>query len=262
MTKPAEIIGLIPAAGRASRMGGLPFSKELLPLEKASPIPKGTGAPRRVAIDHALETMTAAGISDTCVVIAPGKWDIPAHAGDGGGSGQRVAFVLADASPSVPASLDKAWFLTRDREVALLFPDIIFEPQLALKSIIRQRRETRADLVLALVPAASGEKIDIVSVSANGTVEKVTPKPGKGYSGWTWVAATWNPDFSRFLHHSLAKTGHQEDREMYVADIINDALDSGLSVRALSFQDGQSFDLGTPDELEEFWNSAFLQNIS
>ena len=258
MTGSAEIIGLIPAAGRASRMGGLPFSKELLPLASTSSIPEGTGAPCRVAIDYALETMTVAGISDTCVVIAPGKWDIPAHIGDGGNSGQRIAFVLADASPSVPASLDKAWFLIRHREVALLFPDIIFQPQQALQSIIVERRKTHADLVLALVPATSGEKIDIVSTSGNGSVEKVTPKPGKSHSGWTWVAATWNPDFTRFLHRSVAEANTLTDREVYVADIINAAIDSGLNVGALYFQDGKSFDLGTPDELEDFWNSAIL----
>ena len=50
-------------------------------------------------------------------------------------------------------------------------------------------------------------------------------------------------------------------REMYVADVINAAIDAGLCVRALSFPDGKSFDLGTPDELQEFWNSAHTQPI-
>ena len=37
MAKPTEmkdVIGLIPAAGRATRLGHLPFSKELLPIGK------------------------------------------------------------------------------------------------------------------------------------------------------------------------------------------------------------------------------------
>ncbi len=237
-------------------MGGLPFSKELLPLARASRIPKGKAGPLKVAIDNALETMTAAGVRDTCVVIAPGKWDIPAHVGDGSSFGQRITFVVADQSPSVPTSLDKAWFLTNRREVALLFPDIIFEPKQALKSIIVKRRETNADLVLALVPAANAEKIDIVSVSNDGSVEKVTPKPGKDHSGWTWVAATWNPRFSHFLHIMVPEANDHADREMYVADFINAAIDDGFNIGVLFFPDGKSFDLGTPDELEEFWKSA------
>ena len=256
MTGSEEIIGLIPAAGRASRMADLPFSKELLPLASASPIPKGTGRVLRVAIDNALETMTAAGVNDTCVVIAPGKWDIPAHTGNGARFGQNIAFVIAEASPNVPASLDAAWSLIKGREVALLFPDIVFEPKRALKEIIDHRRQISADLVLALVPTSNGEKIDIVTVTDSGSVEKVTPKPGRSHSGWTWIAATWGPSFSRFLHIMAPEISVPANREMYVADVLSAAIDAGLNIRALSFQSGQSFDLGTRDELEEFWKSA------
>ena len=261
MATTSHFIGLIPAAGRATRMGNLPFSKELLPLANKSDLPKDPGSDPAVAIDFALATLSEAGVGETCIVIAPGKWDIPAHTGDGSRSGQAIAYVLAEASPSVPASLDKAWVLTRDRQVVLLFPDIVFAPRKALKSIIAECDKSDADLILALVPASSGEKIDIVSVSGDGLVQKVTPKPGKEHSGWTWVAATWNPDFSYFLHTMVQKDSDVVKREMYVADVINAAIHAGLCVRALSFPDGISFDLGTPDELQKFWDSAHTQPI-
>jgi glucose-1-phosphate thymidylyltransferase len=261
MATTTQFIGLIPAAGRATRMGDLPFSKELLPLANKSDLPKDPGSDPAVAIDFALTTLSQAGVGETCIVIAPGKWDIPAHTGDGSRSGQAVAYVLADASPSVPASLDKAWLLTRDRQVVLLFPDIVFAPRKVLKSIIAECHRSDADLILALVPASSGEKIDIVSVSDDGLVQKVTPKPGKEHSGWTWVAATWNPEFSAFLHTMARNVTDIVEREMYVADVINAAIEAGLCVRALSFPDGKSFDLGTPDELQEFWDSAYAQPV-
>lgn len=259
MATTTHFIGLIPAAGRATRMGDLPFSKELLPLANKSDLPRDPESEPAVAIDFALETLSEAGVGETCIVIAPGKWDIPTHAGDGSRSGQAIAYVLADASPSVPASLDKAWPLTRQRQVVLLFPDIVFAPRQALKSIVTESHESDADLILALVPASSGEKIDIVAVADDGLVQKVTPKPGKEHSGWTWVAATWNHNFSELLHNMLQTENIVVQRELYVGDVINTAIDTGLCVRALSFPDGQSFDLGTPDELQEFWHSAYAQ---
>ena len=255
MATTTHFIGLIPAAGRATRMGNLPFSKELLPLANKSGLTKEAESKPAVAIDFALTVLSEAGVSETCIVIAPGKWDIPAHTGDGSRSGQAIAYVMAEASPNVPVSLDQAWLLTRDRQVVLLFPDIVFTPRQALQSIIAASKDSDADLILALVPASSGEKIDIVTVSDDGQVETVTPKPGKEHSGWTWVAATWNPEFSAFLHTMARNVTDIAKREMYVADVINAAIDAGLSVRALSFPDGTSFDLGTPDELHEFWNS-------
>ena len=259
MATTTHFIGLIPAAGRATRMGDLPFSKELLPLANKSDLPKNSGSGPAVAIDFALATLSKAGVKETCIVIAPGKWDIPAHTGDGSRLGQAIAYVLADASPSVPASLDKARALTRDRQVVLLFPDIVFSPQNALKSMIAQCNQSDADLMLALVPASSGEKIDIVSVSGDGRVRHVTPKPGKEHSGWTWVGATWNPVFSDFLHAMVQTGSDGVKREVYVADVINAAIHAGLCVRAVSFPGGKSFDLGTPDELQQFWNSTFAQ---
>lgn len=256
MPTSTDIVGLIPAAGRGSRMQGLPFSKELLPLANASQIPRDTAAAPRVAIDHALETMTAAGVFETCVVLAPGKWDIPTHVGNGAQFGQRVAYVVAEASRSVPESLDAARIVTRDREVALLFPDIVFSPKGALGEIIEHRRKIDADLVLALVPAESGEKIDLVTVASSGLVVKVTPKPGKRHSGWTWVAATWNPGFSGFLHRSVPEAGEIDGREFYVADVLNLAIGAGLRLGVLFYRNGNSFDLGTPDELERFWQSG------
>ena len=238
-------------------MAGLPFSKELLPLSSTSPIPRVPEEPARLAIDNTLETLTLAGINESCVVIAPGKWDIPAHTGNGGRYGQRIAYVVAEASPSVPASLDEAWFLTRGREVALLFPDIVFEPKRALREVVDNRRQVDADLVLALVPAASGEKIEIVSVSDSGLVEKVTPKPGRDNHGWTWVTAAWNSRFGNFLHDILPTAHEITDRELFVADVINAAIDAKFQVNALKYPDGNSFDLGTPEELTSYWQSTF-----
>lgn len=259
MSETKQIIGLIPAAGKASRMENLPFSKELLPLVNSSSIDTSRVEYPRVAIDNALETITSAGIDDTCIVIAPGKWDIPNHTGSGERYGQHLAFVVVEESPSVPASLASARFVIQRREVAMVFPDIVFEPRWALKEIIEHRRQEDVDLVLALVPAANGDKIDIVTVTKNGSVTQVTPKPGRDRHGWTWVAATWSHRFTSYLETTFraleATAADTFKRELYVADLINAAIEAGYRVRSVSYPHGISYDLGTPDELRDFWNS-------
>ena len=251
-------MGLIPAAGRGSRLGELPYSKELLPLSNT--VPTSRAAPYSVAIDNALDTMASAGISETCIVIAPDKLDIPAHTGDGKRYGQRISYVIVEDSRNVPSSLDSACFIATGREVALLFPDIVFEPRAALQEIKEQRRRDDADMTLALVPATSGEKIDIVTVSDTARVKRIVPKPGRDYSGWTWVAAIWNAEFTNFLHEVLQSDqdnpGVKPDRELYVADIINASLDAGLKITSRAFQDGNSIDLGTPEDLARYWSSG------
>ena len=241
-------------------MGQLPFSKELLPLQISSAIGPAADRPVKAAIDFALEVMSSSGLDETCVVIGPDKRDIPAHTGNGERYGLHIEYTVAEESPNVPVSLDKAWFLTRNKEVALLFPDIVFEPRCALENIIGERRKRGADLTLALVPAKSGEKIDIVTTTQNGVVKKVTPKPGQDYSGWTWVAAAWNASFTTFLHNTILSIDTTSpgpgNRELYIADVINASLDAGYRVSSITFPEGKSYDLGTYEELNDYWQSG------
>ncbi|MGH8772647.1 MAG: hypothetical protein ACREV2_15955, partial [Burkholderiales bacterium] len=71
---PGEVVGLIPAAGRALRLKPLPCSKELYPIgfHEAEP-----GVPFRpkVVCHYLLEKMRAAGITQVCIILLRGKWD-------------------------------------------------------------------------------------------------------------------------------------------------------------------------------------------
>src|ERR1041384_7393039 len=65
--------GIVPAAGRGSRIQPLAFSKELLPVCGAAEA--GTQRPRAVS-DYLMERMVIGGASKICVVISAGKSDI------------------------------------------------------------------------------------------------------------------------------------------------------------------------------------------
>src|SRR3982751_1422245 len=70
--------GLIPAAGAATRIQPLAFSKELLPV--GSRLERGIERPRAVS-EHLIERMLVAGATKIAFVISPGKSDILEYCG-------------------------------------------------------------------------------------------------------------------------------------------------------------------------------------
>ncbi len=253
-------MGLIPAAGRGSRLGNLPFSKELLPLSGPADLSKRPRIGQRAAIDHSLECLAAAGINSACVVLSTAKADLRRHLDERWSRKFSLDIVTIDDSPNVPSSLNAAFPAVRDIESILMFPDIVFSPIAAVRDILNHMRESSADIVLALVPAASGEKIDIVFTENDGRISAVIPKPGAAINGWTWVAAAWTARFTDFMFQKAqvisATVTNQYNRETYMADVFNDAIDIGFSARAVVLPDGMSFDLGTLDELHRYWEIA------
>ena len=70
--------GIVPAAGRGTRIQPLAFSKELLPVGSR----RDEGVERPCAVsEYLLDRMVAAGATKLCFVIAPGKSDILAYYG-------------------------------------------------------------------------------------------------------------------------------------------------------------------------------------
>lgn len=248
-------MGLIPAAGKGSRLGRLPFSKELLPIGFAGVAGPGRGV--LVAIENAIASLVENGVTRQHVIIAPGKWDIPAYLGDGSQLEASISYLIADASPSVPHSLDVAHRFVESCEVVLIFPDIVFQPRDAISELVTHRARSGADVALALVPSDRGDKVDIVSCNSAGDVMEIIAKPGADISGWTWVAANWNSKFTAFLHAHLRQTGRPDQprsqQELYVADILTAAISAGFTVQAVKFPDGDAIDIGTPDDLSRAW---------
>ena len=206
------------------------------------------------AIENAVKLLAENGIRRQFVIIRPGKWDIPAYLVNGRHLGAELSYLVADASPSVPHSLDTAHAFVQSSEVALVFPDIVFRPRNAVAETIALRDSSSADVALALVPSRRGDKVDMVDIGDAGDVRRIVAKPGAGVAGWTWVAAAWGTAFTQFLHDFLAGGPALPGRtELYVADVLNVAIGAGLSIRAATFPDGDALDVGTAGDLAEAW---------
>ena len=244
-----DVVGLVPMAGRATRLGRLPGSKELLPLGFRA-LPDGT-LQAKVVSHYLLETFRNADIHKVVMVLRPGKWDIPAYYRDGGDFGLDIAYTLAKLPHGVPYTLDSAYSFVKDAHVALGFPDIVYEPPDVFRRLRDRLTATRADVVLGLFPASAPERSDMVAVDADGRVHDIVVKPLETRLTLSWGLALWSPRFTEFLHaylKSLALTG--DAPEMQLAPVFLAALAAGLELQTQVFETGTFLDVGTPEGLE------------
>lgn len=254
-----QVIGLLPAAGKATRISPLPFSKEVYPITFPTVDRTKISRPKPVC-QYLLERMRLAGVSRAFVVIRDGKWDIPAYLGDGTLVGMEIAYLMLGLPFGVPYTLDQAYPFVKDEIIAFGFPDIYFEPDDAFLQLLERQSETGADIVLGLFPAHRPENADMVDLDARGQVRDILIKPNQSSLAYTWIMAVWTPVFTKFMHDQLAgikKTkehtdlSHQEhqDNELFVGDVIRDAIRSRLHVEAAIFPKGFFLDIGVPDDL-------------
>ncbi len=171
--------GIIPAAGRGTRIQPLAFSKELLPV--GSRMSGGIERPCAVS-EYLLDRMLLAGADRLCFVIAAGKTDIMQYFGAEYGRAP-IAYVLQPQ----PAGLCDAVFragpvVARDERVLVGLPDTIWYPEHALDELPGDR------LAFLLFPVDHPEYFDAVVLDAQGAVAEVQVKQPEAASSWIWGA--------------------------------------------------------------------------
>ena len=244
------MIGLVPAAGRAHRLGALPCSKEIFPLGFDQDA-DGTSRPRPVC-GHLLESLARAKVDRALILLRKGKWDIPALLGDGSELGLPLAYLALEPTASVPETLDRAYPFVSRATVALGFPDIIVEPADAYRPLLRRLRRGDAAVVLGLFPTDQSWKADMVEVDASDRVRGIVIKQAETSLRFTWSIAVWGPEFSGYLHDRVAEGGGGESQagtETYIGDVIQSAIRDGMAVVGERFEDGSFLDVGTPEDL-------------
>jgi glucose-1-phosphate thymidylyltransferase len=254
-----DVIGLLPAGGQATRLAPLPCSKELFPIGFGQGAADGEMRPKVVS-QYLLESMRLAGITKAYFVLRGGKWDIPGYFLEGKMLNMHLAYLAMRFSPGVPYTLDHAYPFVQHAMVAFGFPDILFEPREAFASLLNRQAETNADITLGLFPVAQPHKWDMVEMRHDGRISKIMLKPRQSDLLHTWIIAVWTPVFSRFMHEYLikieetdkpmkAKNKISEQQELFISEVIQQAIDDGLQVEGMIFPEGSCLDVGTVDDL-------------
>lgn len=238
MSAETDVLAVVPAAGRATRLGpGTAESKEVLPIG------------RRIACQDLLEAFDAAEIRHGLVLTRREKLDVPRRIAQLPLASLRLATLLVPETPSVPHTLDRAWPFLRGRTIALGFPDVLLEPRTVFRDLLERHRETAADLVLGLFPAAEPERSDLVAVDSERRVVDVVVKSSESTLTRTWMAALWSPRFTEHLHRSLAAPAPPAHGELQLGDLVRSAIAIGLAAVAVDFPQGRALDIGTPEAL-------------
>jgi dTDP-glucose pyrophosphorylase len=224
--------GIIPAAGRGSRIQPLAFSKELLPVGSRQ---DGEVERPRAVSEYLIERMLVAGATRLCFVISPGKSDIMEYYGARIG-GADICYVVQ----SEPAGLCDAIFragplIAPGDQVAIGLPDTIWFPREGLCAL--------ADDVLSflLFPVDSPELFDAVITDEAGQVREIQVKRAGAGSNWIWGAFKMPGAVLNELHLLWLE---RQCRDEYIGTLVNAYLDRGG--RALGVRAGQAYvDVGT-----------------
>lgn len=259
--KSSDVVGLIPAAGVATRLSPLPCSKEILPIGLRS-VDGQTSRRPKVACEYLLSSMQLAGARQVYIVLRDGKWDIPAYLRDGRDSGLSIAYLMMRLPFGVPFTLDQAYEFIQGRRVICGFPDILIEPEDAFSPLLDRMSETQADVVLALFPAEDPQLMDQVEVDGDGNVRFVQVKPGPRKLDCGWAAVAWAPAFTELLHDYVARASEAIERhgalerEPHLGDVVQAAVEAGLRVQSVWYPEGAFLDIGTPANLVRAWSQA------
>jgi glucose-1-phosphate thymidylyltransferase len=108
--------------------------------------------------------------------------------------------------------------------------------------------------------AENPQKMDMVDLNADGTIRDIHIKPSQTDLKWTWVFAVWNAAFTQFMHDfvcrqlkriTLSASGFdkEEYRELFVGDVIREAIGSELKIDQVMFPQGTYIDIGSPEDM-------------
>lgn len=225
--------GIIPAAGRGSRIQPLAFSKELLPV--GSRIADGTERPCAVS-EFLVERMVRGGANKLCFVISSGKSDILEYFG-ASYSNASIAYVVQDVPSGLCDAIFRAGpFIGPDEAVMIGLPDTVWFPEDAFTAL--------PDNVLSflLFPVERPEFFDAVLIDEDtGRVREIQVKQKDAGSRWIWGAFKMPGTVLQELYQLWRL---RERRDEYVGTLVNAWLAAGG--QAVGIRAGTAYvDVGT-----------------
>ncbi len=243
-----RLIGVLPAAGAATRLRPFRYPKELVPV-CFTELEDGRVQPM-VAAEYSLAAMRAAGVSRCLVVIADWKTEIVRYLGDGSDAGVELAYLHRAVPRGLADAIDACHSWVQDSHVCLALPDTIFQPFDALAVVCDALVDRRSDLVLGVFPTEHPEDLGPVRATDDGRVVEVLEKPEITDLRNTWGVAAWSPRFTALLRrYALTGSGLEG---LSIGTIFNGAIEHGLDVRAVPFPMGSYVDLGSMKNLQGF----------
>ena len=238
-----DFVGLLPAAGLASRLPSLRSPKELIPVGLVKDVTTGKVFPI-VTAEYSLLAMRRAGLKKCIIVTNSNKPEILRYFANGSEFGMSIAYVNQSAPLGLALAVDTAFAWIENAYVCLSLPDTLFFPANALAVVRESLVRDNADLVLGVFPTDTPQQLGPVRMTEDGRVLEVFEKPVVTDLNNTWGVAAWAPRFTSFVHRSATELVNRS-----IGCLFGEAVQAGFRVRAVYFEEGDYVDLGTEAQL-------------
>lgn len=245
-----NIVAIVPAAGRGSRLFPFPSPKELFPVGYQDIEIDGVIEKRpKVVSQYLIENMVSAGAKRILIILGEGKSDIMSYYGDGSRFGVSITYLFQEELRGMPSAIDLAKPWIESDTVLFGMPDTIIEPKNLFNNLKTYHEKEKSLLTLGLFPTNNPEKFGMVELD-NEDVICTIDKPKDTKLKYMWGCACWSQEFTKLIHKFLIEHSYS-GTELVLGDVFNYAIDLKLKVKGLIFEDGKYIDIGTTGELDQ-----------
>jgi len=244
-------VGVIPAAGRGTRLLPFRYPKELFPIAYDDSSLQNGDVQLRIVCQDALDSLSAADIDEAYVIISDQKFEVMRFLSNGQEFGVNLAYLHQREINGLPFAIDCAYNWVKERTSVLLLPDTLLEPRDALRRAIAFLDKKKADVVLGVFPTDHPEELCSVDFDPDGRVRGLYDKDASRGIMNTWGFVVWSPAFTAHLHAFVNDVVNLPGRELTLADVITAALETRLSVFAFPIDGGKFMDIGKSSSLIE-----------
>lgn len=251
MPASSPVFGIVPAGGRGSRIAGLRWHKALFPIGWEDAVVDGIPCRRpRAVASRLFDGMLAAGAERLFVVVGDGGEVMRYFGPDRDGTPIAYLYQEQPRGGAFAIDLARPW-LPPEHTILFGMPDTIVDPPNALVDLLAHHRDEAADLTLALFPTDRPSSFGMVRLDGTRPIE-IVDKPAQTDLRYMWGLACWSQRLTALqpAHLAAAHTA----REAVPGDLFVAALQAGLRVRAVLFDNGRYTDVGTPAELNRALN--------
>ncbi len=245
-----NLVGVLPAAGRGSRLGAIPSSKEIMPLGFGHAPDTRIGWQPLTTIERHLAGFRAAGVDKVVIVLGPGKSDIMEYLRSGQQHGLSISYAFQETPRGMPFALDLARPWSGEAQTIFAMPDTLVEPYDAVARLSRQHRKSGADVSLGLFETNNPSKFGMVDIDADGRALAFVDKPKATSLRWMWGLAVWSPEFAGFMADMLGAVP-ADAPEVVLSDVFAAAMREGMRIDGVPLTRCRYNDIGTPEEFQE-----------
>lgn len=242
-----DVVGLIPAAGKASRLGW-PTAKELWPVHRPGEIVP--------VIQCTLDNMSLIGVNDIIIVTRPDKPEIMKYLSTVRERFEsrflNISYVCQNArngsegkDAGLVDAIETAYHLTKDKIVVFGMPDTVVTPESVYQPLYSLIQYNDFDLVFGLFETDTPKKFGMVEFDTlTGEVRHVFEKPQVTSLKYMWGVLVWGPQFTDLIHVAYVNQNYKFDVIMSLA------IQKKLKTKAIVIPQGTYKDLGTYEDIK------------